>query len=126
MVNIMKKKSLKVRFIATGCIGLILFIVSIMSLAVLSKGTALFFFTLHSLCLLFLVLQVLSPDAREEFYQDEATYPPHQGVFTDTLVDNLNKKVVDRDAQIERLKATIANQQFEIEKLKASSSQEVL
>ena len=121
----MKKKLLKSRFIATGCIGLILFVVSVMSLAVLSKGTALLFFTLHSLCLLLLVLQVLSPAVREEFYQDESTYPPHQGVFTDTLVDTLNKKVVDRDAQIERLKSTIANQQFELEKLKSSSGQGV-
>lgn len=121
----MKKNSLKPRFIATGCIGLILFVVSVMSLAVFSKGTALIFFTLHSLCLLLLVMQVLSPAAREEFYQDEATYPTHQGVFTDTLVDNLNKKVIDRDAQIERLKSTIANQQLELEKFKSSSSQEV-
>lgn len=119
----MKKKSLKVRFIVTGCIGLVLFVVSIMSLAVLNRGTTLFFFTLHSLCLIFLVLQILSPSAREEFYQDSATYPPHQGVFTDTLVDNLNKKVVDRDAQIERLKSTIASQQLELEKLKSSSGQ---
>ena len=122
----MKKKAIKVKFIITGCIALILFILSVLSLVVYSKGISLLLITLHSLCLFLMVLQVLSPAAREEFYQDEDLYPPHLGVFSDTLADNLNKKVIDRDAQIERLKATIASQQLEIDSLKASSRQEVV
>lgn len=114
----MKLNALQLKIKILLAISFLFFGAGVFSLLLLPEMITLILMILHfiTMFVVFFTLNSFLSELLANHPEDENA--SHQGVFTDNLVDVLNKKVLDRDAQIERLKDALSQQQKELNSLK--------